>query len=170
VGWNRVAATTGGALVIVPNVYQGLGDVQSTLRLRAVLIQSPAMNRNGILLLITLLILTCAGCGRKLPTGAKQAVLDTIGPASRVGIYTFERAKLLPKDIDAGIEEAWCVNMTFRCRDPEFADLGDFVTCADSRLVRLIDGQWSVSVVITERDREDWKARGCELPPEFIGG
>jgi hypothetical protein len=123
-----------------------------------------------MLLLIAVLIVTWVGCGRKLPADAKNAVLDTIGPASRVGIYAFERAELLPKDIDAGIEEAWCVNVTFRCRDPAFADQGDFITCVDSRLVHLLDGQWGVSVVMTEKDKEDWEARGCELPPEFIGG
>jgi hypothetical protein len=134
------------------------------------LTQDLVMDRKGILLVILVLTLTWLACGRKLPPDVKEAVLARYGPASQVGIYSFKRAELLPKDVQAGVEEAWCVSITFRCKEPAFADRGDFITCADGRLVHLIDGEWGVSLVLTEADKEDWDARGCDLPPEFLGG
>ena len=128
------------------------------------------MNRKGLLLVILVLTLTWLACGRKLPPDVKEVVLKRYGPASRVGIYSFERAELLPKDVQAGFEEAWCVSISFRCREPTFADQGDFITCADSRLAYLSDGEWDVSLILTEADKEDYEARGCELAPEYLGG
>jgi hypothetical protein len=35
-------------------------------------------------------------------------------------------------------------------------------------LLRLIDGEWQVSLVVTEEDQSDWEARGCELILDHI--
>lgn len=128
------------------------------------------MNRKGVLLVIFVLTLTWLACGRKLPADVKEAVLARYGPSSQVDIFSFKRAELLPMDVQAGFEEAWCVSISFRCREPTYADQGDFITCADSRLVYLADGKWSVALVLTQADKEDYESRGCEVAPEYLGG
>ena len=71
------------------------------------------------------------------------------------------------EDIEVGAEEVWCVNFTVLCWGPPYT-LEEKSTCADSRLVRLIDGEWQVSLVVTDEDKANWEARGCELTLDLV--
>jgi hypothetical protein len=117
------------------------------------------MRRQGTpLLLLLLTILT--GCSEPLPAAAKEALFDGFEAADKATIHSAEPAQLLQEDLDLGATEVWCVNVTFACWS---CDYGEWHTCADSRLMRLIDGEWQVSLVVSDEDAEKWQARGCEL-------
>lgn len=111
------------------------------------------------------MLLGLGGCSNGLPEGAAEAVLGSIDELDQPRIDRAGRAELLAEDIAGGVEEAWCVTMTFQCM---MASL-DYTTCADSRLVRRIDGEWEVIVVFTNEDESAWEARGCDLPPDIVG-
>jgi hypothetical protein len=100
-----------------------------------------------------------------MPDGAREAVFQSVHAFDQPRIDTVQKADLLPEDVAAGVEEAWCVTMTFRCMMASM----DFTTCADSRLVRRIDDRWQVFVVSTDEEESAWEARGCELPPDIVG-
>jgi hypothetical protein len=120
-----------------------------------------------VLLVITALATALAGCGGGLPPAAEEAVLYTFDPIDEPRIDSVKRAEPLVEDVEAGAQEVWCVNLTFLCWTPPYSFV-EHTTCADSRLVRLIDGEWRVTVVVTEQDRADWEARGCELMPNHV--
>jgi hypothetical protein len=117
--------------------------------------------------LTTWLLLMVAGCRPPAPSDVRQAVLRSFDADQNARIHAAHQAQLLEVDALAGAEEVWCVNVTFRCWSCAH---GEYRTCADSRLVRRIDGQPQVSLVLTEEDQADWEARGCELLENTVGG
>jgi len=119
------------------------------------------------LVLLTILLPTIlTGCGEPLPADAQETLFDGFEVEDKATIHSAERAELLQEDLDMGAEEVWCVNVTFACWSCDFAE---WRTCADSRLMRLIDGEWQVSLVISEEDEEKWEARGCEPIEGTVG-
>jgi hypothetical protein len=119
-------------------------------------------------LIVVVLAVVLAGCRNRLPPDAKAAAIGTFDPIDEPRIDSVKRAKPLPEDVEMGAEEVWCVNFTFLCWTPPFFTSGEHTTCADSRLVRLIDGGWQVSLVVTDEDKANWEARGCELMPNHV--
>jgi hypothetical protein len=113
------------------------------------------------------LAMVLAGCGGRLPSEAKNAVLSGFEPDENPRIDSARQVEPLPEDLELGAEEVWCVNLIFACWSCGY---GEWRTCADSRLVRQIDSEWQVSVVFTEEDKEKWEARGCELMPDLVSG
>ena len=123
--------------------------------------------RYGVILALTLLAIVSAGCGGKLPPDAKETVFSGFEPEEKPHIDSARQAEPLQEDLEMGAEQVWCVNLTFTCWSCSY---GEFRTCADSRLVRRIDGNWHVSLVLTDEDKEKWEARGCELMPDVVSG
>ena len=119
----------------------------------------------AVLMFITLAVVL-AGCGGALPPDAKKAVLSAFDPGQKVHIHSAQQVEPLQEDLEMGAEEVWCVNVTFTCWSCAH---GEYRTCADSRLVRRIGGNWEVSLVLTEEDKEKWEARGCELISDVVG-
>ena len=116
----------------------------------------------GSLLVLALTILT--GCGQRLPPDAEAAVLGPYDPhIYQPVIISVEQVEPLLEDVVAGAEEVWCVNLTIRCISPYYWTQDEYTTCGDSRLVRLIDGRYQVSVLMDEEDEANWERRGCEL-------
>jgi hypothetical protein len=124
------------------------------------------MRTQAVLLLTSLLVLV-VGCRPQAPSDVRQAVLHTFDNDQNVRIHTAHQAELIEADLATGAEEVWCVTATFKCWS---CGHGEFRTCADNRLVRRIDGELEVSLVMTEDDRADWEARGCELLDNTVGG
>lgn len=121
-----------------------------------------------VLTLLSVFLTTLlGGCGRALPADAKEIVFDGFDPDENATIYSAKQVEPLQVDLDAGAEEVWCVNLTYTCWS---CDYGEFRTCADSRLLRRINGEWQVSLVFTDEDKELWEARGCELIEGTVGG
>lgn len=118
------------------------------------------MVRRRVVLLLLLLLTILTGCSEPLPAAAQETLFDGFEAADEATIHSAEPAQLLQADLDLGATEVWCVNVTFACWS---CDYGEWRTCADSRLMRLIDGEWQVSLVISDEDGEKWQARGCEL-------
>jgi hypothetical protein len=123
--------------------------------------------RSGTVLVFIVLAMVLAGCGDKLPPEAKDAVLRGYAQDEKPRIDSARQVDPLPEDLEQGAEEVWCVNLVFSCWSCGY---GEWRTCADSRLVRQIDGGWQVSVVFTEEDKEKWEARGCELMSDRLDG
>jgi predicted small lipoprotein YifL len=123
--------------------------------------------RHEALLVLILLAMTLAGCGSGLPPDAKEAVLSGFEPEEKPRIDSAQQVEPLPEDLEMDVEEVWCVNLTFACWSCSY---GEWRTCADSRLVRRIDGDWQISVVFDDEDKEKWEARGCELMPDLVSG
>ena len=113
----------------------------------------------SLLVLLTILLPTIlTGCGEAMPVDAQEALFDGFEVEDKATIHSVEQAELLPEDLDLGAEQAWCANVTFSCWSCES---GEWRTCADSRLMRLIDGEWQMSLVVSDEDVEKWEARGC---------
>ena len=91
-----------------------------------------------------------AGCSDPLPPEVKETVLSGFELEDKARINSAKTAEPLQEDLDMGAEEVWCVNVTFRCWS---CDYGEYRTCADSRLVRRIDGVWQVSLVAARHSR-----------------
>jgi hypothetical protein len=123
--------------------------------------------RSGTVLVFIVLAMILTGCGGRLPPEAKDAVLRGYAQDEKPRIDSAQQVEPLPEDLELGAEEVWCVNLVFSCWSCGY---GEWRTCADSRLVRQIDGEWQVSVVFTEEDKEKWEARGCELMPDRLDG
>jgi len=113
------------------------------------------------------LAIVLTGCGDKLPPDAKAATLETFDAIDEPRIHTAKHVEPLAEDIEAGAEEVWCVNFTCLCWGPPYT-FEEHSTCADNRLVRLIDGEWQVSILVTDEDEANWEARGCELILDHI--
>jgi predicted small lipoprotein YifL len=120
-----------------------------------------------VLLILTTLATVLTGCGDKLPPDAKAATLETFDAIDEPRIHTAKHVEPLAEDIEAGAEEVWCVNLTYLCWGPPYT-FEEHSTCADNRLVRLIDGEWQVSILVTDEDEANWEARGCELILDHI--
>ena len=114
---------------------------------------------SALALLTILLPIILAGCGESLPADAKETLFDGFDIEDKVSIHSAQQAELLQEDLDVGAAEVWCVNVTFTCWSCEY---GQYQTCADSRLARLIDGEWQITVVMFDEDKAKWEARGCE--------
>jgi predicted small lipoprotein YifL len=123
--------------------------------------------RYGATLVFVLLTIALAGCGEKLPSDAKTAILSAFEPGEKARIHSAQRAEPLQEDLAMDAQEVWCVNLTFACWS---CGHGEWRTCADSRLVRRIGDDWQVSLVVTDEDEEKWEARGCELMPDLVSG
>ncbi len=115
---------------------------------------------------ITVLVVL-GGCRSPLPPEAQEVLFDAFDPDENPRIDSVEAAKLLPEDQALGMEEAWCVNVTFVCWSCGY---GEYRTCADSRLVYRVGDTWQVSLVVTEEDKRKWEDRGCELIPDLVSG
>lgn len=115
--------------------------------------------------LLAFILLALAGCGQALPADAQKSVLSAFEAGDKARINSAKQAEPLQEDLEMGAEEVWCVNLTFACWSCTDAE---WHTCADSRLVRRINGNWRVSVVLTEEDKEQWQARGCKLMPDMV--
>ena len=113
-----------------------------------------------LVLLTILLPMILTGCGEPLPADAQETLFNGFEVEDKATIHSARQAEPLPEDLDMGAEEVWCVNVTFACWSCDFAE---WRTCADSRLMRLIDGEWQMTLVVSEEDAEKWEARGCEL-------
>ena len=92
------------------------------------------------------------GCGKQLPSDAQEVVFDGFAPDDNPRIDSVRQAEPLPEDLEMGAEQVWCVNLTFTCWS---CACGEFRTCADSRLVRRIDDEWQVTLVLTHADKEE---------------
>ncbi len=114
---------------------------------------------SALVLMTILMSMSLTGCGEALPADAKATVFDGFEVEDKATIHSAQQAELLQEDLDIGVEEAWCVNVTFTCWS---CDYGQYQTCADSRIARLIDGEWQVSVIVSDEDKANWEARGCE--------
>jgi hypothetical protein len=123
----------------------------------------------AVLLLTIVLVPALTSCGSQLPSEAKEVAFSTFDPDERPRISSATKVELQPEDIEAGAEEVWCVNLTFRCFTTIYYGRGEYSTCGDNRLARLVDGEWRISRVITDEDRANWEARGCELMEAVIG-
>ena len=123
--------------------------------------------RYGAILASIVLAMALTGCGEKLPSDAKKAVLGAFELEERPRIDSAQQVEPLQEDLAMGAEEVWCVNLTFTCWS---CGHGEWRTCADSRLMRRIGGNWQVSLVVTDEDREKWETRGCELMPDVVSG
>jgi hypothetical protein len=121
----------------------------------------------GAIPLFIVLAMALAGCSGALPPDARETVLSTFEPDEKPHIDSAKQVEPLPEDLETGAEEVWCVNLTFACWS---CSRGEWHTCADSRLVRRIHGNWQVSVALTEEDKEKWEARGCKLMPDTVSG
>jgi len=115
--------------------------------------------------LTMLLTIILGGCGRALPVDAKEALFSGFESDDNATIYSARQAEPLQQDLDMGADEIWCVNVTFKCWSCVY---GQYQTCADSRLMRRINGEWQVSLVVSEDDKEKWEARGCELIEDTV--
>lgn len=114
--------------------------------------------------LLMLTLASLSGCRQKLPPEAEAAVLGPYDPhIYQPVIISVDQVDPLPEDVAAGAEEVWCVNLTIRCVSPYYWTQDEYTTCGDSRLVRLIDGRYQVSVLTSEEDEQKWEERGCEL-------
>lgn len=120
---------------------------------------------SALVLMTTLLSIILTGCGEALPADAKARVFDGFEIEDKATIHSAQQAELLQEDLDMGAEEAWCVNVTFTCWSCEH---NQYQICADSRIVRLIDGEWQVSVIVSDEDKANWEARGCELIEDTV--
>jgi hypothetical protein len=120
-----------------------------------------------VIAVLVVLAAILAGCGDPLPSDAKESVLSGFELEDKARINSAKKAEPLQEDLDMGAEEVWCVNVTFTCWSCDYAE---YRTCADSRLVRRIDGVWQVALVATEEDQEKWEARGCKLIEGTVGG
>ena len=116
---------------------------------------------------VTTVLVVLGGCQSSLPPEAKEALLGAFYPEENPRIDSVKAARLLPEDQALGVEEAWCVNITFVCWSCSY---GEYRTCADSRLVYRIGDTWQVSLVVTEEDKKKWVDRGCELIPDLVSG
>jgi hypothetical protein len=113
---------------------------------------------------VALTLATLIGCVQRLPPEAEEAVLGPYDPQIyQPVIISVDQVEPLPEDVAVGAEEVWCVNLTVRCVSPFYWTRDEYPTCGDSRLVRLIDGQYQVSVLMDEEDEAKWEERGCEL-------
>ena len=112
--------------------------------------------------LVLALMTALTACGSKLPQEARELVLGTFDPDERPSLYNIAQVEPLGEDLAIGAEEVWCVNITFRCYTAGYYGRGELSTCADNRLVRLIDGQWQATRLLTDQDRANWEERGCE--------
>ena len=120
----------------------------------------------ALVLLIILLPTILTGCSEPLPADAKEILFDGFETEDKATIHSAKQAELLQEDLDMGAEEVWCVNVTFACWSCDFAE---WHTCADSRLMRLVGGEWQVSLVVSDEDAEKWEARGCEPIERTVG-
>jgi hypothetical protein len=125
------------------------------------------MTPMATIITVATLAMMLGGCQNKLPSEAKEVLFNAFDPEEKPRIDSAKEAELLPEDLALGIEEAWCVNLTFVCWSCSY---GEYRTCADSRLAYRIGESWRVFLVVTEEDKEKWEARGCELIPDLVSG
>jgi hypothetical protein len=118
-------------------------------------------------LLVAAVLLVLAGCGASVPNEVQDVVLAAFDADAEARVHAAWHVDPLPEDLRVGAEDVWCLNVTFRCWS---CDYGEFHTCADSRLARLVDDQWQVALVLTEEDRVLWEARGCEPIEDVVSG
>jgi hypothetical protein len=128
--------------------------------------QVRSLHWNNVLLL-TLLLGVLVACGSSLPSDAQDELELAFYSEPSMRIHSAEQVEPLAVDREVGAEEVWCVNVTFSCWT---CDYGEYRTCSDSRLVRRVGDEWQVVPVLTEDDRQQWEARGCELMTELVSG
>lgn len=121
----------------------------------------------NVSLILIALTTVLTGCGDKLPPDAKAAALETFDAIDEPRVHAAKHVEPLAADLEVGAEEVWCVNFTYKCWGPPYT-FEEQSTCADNRLVRLIDDEWQVSIVVTDEDKTSWEARGCELILDHI--
>jgi hypothetical protein len=102
------------------------------------------------------------GGGARLPPDAKKVALGSFDPIDEPRIDSAKQVDPLEEDLALGAAEVWCVNFTFLCWGPPYTFV-EKSTCSDSRLIRRIGDEWQVSLVVTDEDKANWEARGCEL-------
>jgi hypothetical protein len=119
------------------------------------------------MLVFVALAMALTECSGPLPADAKEVIFSAFEPEEKPRIDSARQVEPLQEDLEMGAEEVWCVNLIFACWSCAY---GEWRTCADSRLVRLIDDNWRVSWVLTDEDKEKWEARGCELMPDVVSG
>jgi hypothetical protein len=124
--------------------------------------------RYALPIVVIVLSLTLSSCGPSLPDAVEDRILATFDPDEMPRIQDVSEAEPLAQDLAVGAEEVLCVNIAFRCFSPMYYGRGEYTTCGDNRLVRLVDGQWTISRVVTEEEKDNFEARGCELTPAII--
>ncbi|HEY77034.1 MAG TPA: hypothetical protein G4O00_12830 [Thermoflexia bacterium] len=112
--------------------------------------------------LLLSLLFPLTGC-TPLPQGAKDAVLASFPPEEEPRLLSTHKARLLPEDAAAGVEEVWCVEVAYRCWS---CPHGEWRTCVSGYLVRRIEKQWESAEMRTEEEWAEWEARGCPVVPE----
>ncbi len=106
--------------------------------------------------------LSLVGCA-SLPGGAKETVLSSFISEEEPRILSAHKARLLPEDVAAGVEEVWCVEVAFRCWS---CPHGEWRTCVSGYLVRRLGDRWESAEMRTEEEWAGWEARGCPQVPE----
>ena len=119
-------------------------------------------------LLLFIFAVGLAGCGSRLPSEVESMVLSSFDPDEQPRIHAATQVEPLAEDTAAGAQEVWCVDITFRCFTSLYYGRGEYSTCGDNRLVRLINGEWQISRVITDEEQDAWTTRGCELMEAVI--
>jgi hypothetical protein len=114
----------------------------------------------GTILILVVLTMTLVACGSQLPPDAQTVVLSAFDIDANAKIIAAQQVEPIQQDLAVGAEQVWCASISFTCWS---CDFGEWRTCSDSRLVRLIDGEWQVSLLMTDEDKELYEARGCEL-------
>ena len=113
-----------------------------------------------IALALIILVTTLGGCSSSLPSDAQTILIDAFERDQKPNIISAQQVEPLQEDLALGAEEVWCVQVSFVCWS---CDYGEYQTCADSRLARRVGDEWQISLVLTEGDKNAWKARGCQL-------
>lgn len=112
-----------------------------------------------------LALLLLVGCA-PLPGGAKDAILAPFSLEEEARILSAHRARLLPGDVAAGVEEVWCVEAAYRCWS---CPHGEWRTCVSGYLVHRVGQTWRSMEVRTEEGWAEWRARRCPEVPEAAG-
>ena len=108
------------------------------------------------------LLLPLAACA-PLPGEAKAAVLTSFPPEEEPRILSTHKARLLPDDVAAGVEEIWCIEVAYRCWS---CPHGEWRTCVSGYLVRRVGQEWHSAEMRTEEEWMGWRMRGCPEVPE----
>lgn len=109
-------------------------------------------------MVFVVLAVALTGCSEPLPADARKAIFDAFEPEEKPRIDSARQVGLLQEDLEMDAEGVWCVNLIFACWSCAH---GEWRTCADSRLVRRIDDNWSYSRPLFHY-RTLLKREGCE--------
>ena len=112
--------------------------------------------RCTFLLAALVLLSSCA----RLPEDAKQTIFDLFDEWEAPRLHSAHRAELLSEDVAAVVDEIWCVNVDHKYPQADLT-LADRVS---GYMVRLVDGEWEVTRMISEDDWQEWNARACPTP------